>query len=196
MNYQDKRVVHTRRTLRKALLILLKKKSLSQITVKEICDLAEINRNTFYAHYGSPADILSEVENEYLEKMEHLHEKAVCDCDSQGFVEGILNLLSENRELAELLYGANYSIQSTKNYQRSFSRTMIAWIDTGTSVPADHLAWLFRFVSGGVDSIIRAWVQGGMRENPHAIAKLAGDMCDAASFSIFSFGKQRDNQNA
>lgn len=186
MNFQDKRVIHTRRALRIAMLNLLKKKPLSQITVKEICDLAEINRNTFYAHYGSPADILSEVENEYLEKMGHLQEKAIYDCDSPGFIEGILNLLLDNRDLAEILFGVNYSIKSEKNYQRAFSRIMVTWVDTGASVPVDHLAWLFKFMSGGVDYIIRAWVQGGMKENPHELAKLVGDMCNAASSRIFS----------
>lgn len=190
MNHQDKRVIHTRRALRMAMLNLLKKKPLSQITVKEICDLAEINRNTFYAHYGSPADILSEVEAEYMEKMGCLREKAISDSDNLGFIEGILNLLLENRDLAEILYGTNYSIKSVKNYQRAFSRIMVTWIDTGTSVPADHLAWLFKFMAGGVDSILRAWVQGGMKESPRTLAKLVGDMCDAASSSIFSSDNQ------
>lgn len=185
MNYQDKRVVHTRRTLRKALLTLLKKKPLSQITVKEICDLAEINRNTFYAHYSSVADILEEVEEEYLEKMAELQDKAIYDNNTLDFVEGILNLLLENRELGEILYGTNSMISSTKNYQRAFSRIMVTWIETGTSVPADHLMWLFKFLSGGVDAIIRAWVQGGMKESPHAIAQIAERMCSASSASIF-----------
>lgn len=39
---------------------LLDKKNFAYITVKEICEAAGVNRSTFYLHYETMADLLSE----------------------------------------------------------------------------------------------------------------------------------------
>ena len=43
-----------------ALLKLLERKDLAYITVKEVCEVAGVNRSTFYLHYESMTDLLSE----------------------------------------------------------------------------------------------------------------------------------------
>lgn len=47
----DKRVIKTKRSIKNAFMELRSKKSLEQITVKELCELAYINKSTFYSHY-------------------------------------------------------------------------------------------------------------------------------------------------
>lgn len=67
----DKRMVKTKKAIRSAFAELSTEKEIEQITVTDIAKRADINRKTFYAHYGSIDDILSEVENElvaYFEK--------------------------------------------------------------------------------------------------------------------------------
>ena len=49
----DRRVLRTKKNIRQAFLHLLSEKSLSQITVKELSDLADINRKTFYMYYSN-----------------------------------------------------------------------------------------------------------------------------------------------
>lgn len=51
----------------KALLELLEKKDFSYITVKEICEKAEVNRSTFYLHYETIGDLLEE-SIDYIQK--------------------------------------------------------------------------------------------------------------------------------
>ena len=46
----DARKRYTQMILKKSLLTLLQGKPINKITVKEVCDLAELNRATFYAH--------------------------------------------------------------------------------------------------------------------------------------------------
>ncbi len=47
----DKRVEKTKLAIKTAFLTLRTKKSLEKITVKELCELAYINKSTFYSHY-------------------------------------------------------------------------------------------------------------------------------------------------
>ena len=46
--------------MNEALILLLEKKDYSFITVKEICEKAGVNRSTFYLHYETMDDLLSE----------------------------------------------------------------------------------------------------------------------------------------
>ena len=62
----DTRVQYTRTVLKNAMLTLLKEKSYEKITVKELCEAAEINRGTFYLHYASPVALLKDIENQFV----------------------------------------------------------------------------------------------------------------------------------
>ena len=46
----DARIIHTRKALRDALLSLLPEKSVDTLTVKEVCEKANVSRATFYKH--------------------------------------------------------------------------------------------------------------------------------------------------
>ena len=47
----DRRTQYSKRVIKESLLELLQEKPLNKITVKELCDRADVNRSTFYAYY-------------------------------------------------------------------------------------------------------------------------------------------------
>lgn len=58
----------TRKAIMLGLLELLKKKSIDKVTVKDICDVCEINRNTFYYYFKDIYDVLNSIFTEEIEK--------------------------------------------------------------------------------------------------------------------------------
>src|SRR5258708_30086247 len=54
----DRRVASSRATLRDALHPLILKKGYEAITIKDICDAANVGRSTFYAHYKNKDDLM------------------------------------------------------------------------------------------------------------------------------------------
>lgn len=54
----------SKQMIKDALISLLNKKSLSEVTVADIVRTASINRGTFYNHYGNPIEILEEMKQE------------------------------------------------------------------------------------------------------------------------------------
>ena len=62
----DARIVNTKNFLKRALLTLLSNKKLSQITVSNLCNAAEINRATFYFHYKDINQLFEEIVEEYM----------------------------------------------------------------------------------------------------------------------------------
>ena len=65
-NPTDLRVIKTRQAIRSALISLLSEKELSDITISELSARAQVNRKTFYRHYRSISDVVTEFENELL----------------------------------------------------------------------------------------------------------------------------------
>jgi len=63
----DLRVERTKRNIRSAFLALCAKKPIEKITVKELAQLANINKATFYLHYRDLYDLAEQMESEFIE---------------------------------------------------------------------------------------------------------------------------------
>lgn len=63
----DRRIIKTRKAIRKAFAELLKVKDYNQITVKDIADTADISRKTFYYYYQGVWQIKEDIENEIIQ---------------------------------------------------------------------------------------------------------------------------------
>ena len=81
MNKSESKYFATAARMDEAFLALLEKKDFAYITVKEICEAASVNRSTFYLHYETMADLLSE-------SVSHMNEQflAYMKKDSEAFV--------------------------------------------------------------------------------------------------------------
>ena len=62
----DRRVRKTKAQLRQGLARLMQKKSIKEITVKELVDEVDINRSTFYLHYTDIYQMLEKIEEEAM----------------------------------------------------------------------------------------------------------------------------------
>lgn len=62
----NRRVMLTKRILKETLIEKLKSTSLSQISVKSLCEKADLNRSTFYAHYVNLYELFDEIEDDFL----------------------------------------------------------------------------------------------------------------------------------
>ncbi|MBD5429060.1 hypothetical protein [Lactobacillus sp.] len=56
-------------SLKKALIELLIKENLTQISVKKLCQQAQIGRSTFYTYYNNIDEVLEEIENNLVEQL-------------------------------------------------------------------------------------------------------------------------------
>jgi len=65
-----KNAIRSKQLIRQATIALLDKKgSYDEITVSDICHEADINRGTFYNHYGNPIEVLEEIKEELMNKL-------------------------------------------------------------------------------------------------------------------------------
>ena len=66
---ENQRTRLTKRLLREGLLELLRDKPVEHITVKELCEMAELNRSTFYAYYNDVPALYQEMGGELAQAL-------------------------------------------------------------------------------------------------------------------------------
>jgi len=64
---ENRKIQYTKMVIKESLFTLLQEKPLKHITVKSLCELADINRGTFYAHYADIYDLVHQLEEELSE---------------------------------------------------------------------------------------------------------------------------------
>lgn len=60
----DKRIEKTKRAIKEAFIELRKTKPLEKISIKELCQMADINKSTFYSHYENIYELSDAIEYE------------------------------------------------------------------------------------------------------------------------------------
>ena len=66
---QERRYRRTEALILNGLTTLLQQKSIKEITVRELADLVDINRSTFYLHYTDIYDLLEKTEQRLLQQL-------------------------------------------------------------------------------------------------------------------------------
>lgn len=97
----NRRTLYTRKVIREAFLDLLKENELGKITVTQICQLADINRGTFYQYYKDPADLFKQIEDELIEEVLPVIQIGKTDFfDLAEWLTRLILLLKENQIIA------------------------------------------------------------------------------------------------
>ena len=101
---EDKRIKKTKDCLRNAMLAILDEKPFEKISVTEICERAGVSRITFYTHYGSKYDLVSEyfddmeswAEKQYQELQRENNRAMAPDADFCNMFDAIIDMYMEN----------------------------------------------------------------------------------------------------
>lgn len=116
----DLRTERTKRSIANAFLELRKQKPLEKITVKELSELAYINKATFYTHYGDIFDLADQMENELLEQIiqELPHPESIITHPSLATKElvEVMTSPSKNDMIRILFSGSRQGYLSEKIY--------------------------------------------------------------------------------
>jgi AcrR family transcriptional regulator len=97
----DLRMVKTRAQIKNAFLTLREKMMPEKIKVKDICDVAMINKTTFYNHYTDSAELSNEIDEQAIERVvSSFEEKERLLEDPKAYAMGLLRVLE--RDSAEL----------------------------------------------------------------------------------------------
>lgn len=183
----DQRTRITKRLIREAFLELLSQKDIRHITVRELCEKAEINRGTFYKYYLDVYDLKEQIENELL----HEFADSVNRFAESGALDSVYEvcrtvfaLLKENSELCMILLGRDANDSIIDKFV-SIGRDIFITAYRGMfpNVETEKLERYYLFISGGCVVSLRRWILSGMTDSAQEMARdLAGIMTEGVKY--------------
>lgn len=107
----DLRVIKTKKSVRQAFLDLRSKNPLEKIKVTQLCEIAMINKTTFYKHYQDIYALSDEIENEtILSIMESFDQIDSLFTNPTGFLEGLYYSFLAHQELIMVLFSERMDV--------------------------------------------------------------------------------------
>ena len=160
---ENQRVRITKLLLKKSLIELMKQKSIYKISIKEICELADLNRSTFYKYYNTEFDLLKDIENEYLTTIDDYISQISHHLTIRKLLEYVIDNIEVFRLFLDDIPGINF-------YERLIELCLkIMTYDQMVVVKAekDNINdYVFRFIIFGALSVVKSWIEKEDREAP------------------------------
>lgn len=170
----DRRVKYTKTVLKDSFITLLEKKDISQISIKELCEDADINRATFYTHYNDQYDFMNQIQNELLENVEK-HLSAFVQTDLpislEDMVEQIFEYIKENARICKLLLSERGDLNFQKRVFMLVYEKIINNITKDGAISKDDAEYIHAFTLTGCIGIIQKWLNSNMKRSPRFMAE-------------------------
>jgi len=181
----NQRIMLTKTLLKNALTHMLQEQNIYQISIRDLCQRAGINRSTFYKYYGSQFDLLAEMEQDLLNDISvFLSEEK--DRSHQP-LEQVLRYLENNIEFVRLLFNSNVDPEFPR---KLFSLPPIQRMLQGFSekkVPDREKEYAMSFLLYGGFQMVQLWVNKDQdRESPEWMALLIENLIKKIQWIILS----------
>ncbi|MEY8291731.1 TetR/AcrR family transcriptional regulator [Carnobacteriaceae bacterium 52-44] len=168
----DRRVKYTLNALKNAMIELLQESHISKISVVSLCQIADVNRSTFYTHFQDQYDLLQYITEEALSDIQSHLQDLNRGSDAHHSVQAlnqILDYVKENADVFKALLSDNcdpdiqHKVMSmteiispsdykelderTKNYHVLFQLNgcisiLHKWLDDGTPETTEEMSTL------------------------------------------------------
>lgn len=172
---EDRRVRFTKLAIRQSLVELMERLPISKISVKMICETADINRSTFYAHYKDQYALLRAVQQEIVAEVEGQISKAQFSEVSDDAVTVIVRILEygrQNAALLKVLLSENGDSAFHSELMRLAQEKVMEEFRGERSLPPRTMQYLERFALSGLLSIMRRWLEEDCVDEPEMLAAL------------------------
>ena len=167
----NQRILLTKTLLKNSLLELLQTETIQKVSIKQICQNAQINRSTFYKYYGSQYDLLQEIGQDTVEQIvsilrQHLERQTnpqnamleVCRYLEQHFA-ALQPLVQNDPEFVHTLWGH----PTIRNVLR---------ISISPSWDPELEEYILDYIAAGIAQVVQLWMSRENRESPEQMAAL------------------------
>ncbi|EGD48492.1 TetR/AcrR family transcriptional regulator [Ruminiclostridium papyrosolvens DSM 2782] len=166
----DRRVKYTNLLLKESIIELLKTKHISKVSVKMLCNTADINRSTFYAHYADQYDLLEKLEQEVMTNLKEYinHVKN----EPSQVLNQVLEYAAKDAELFKVLLSENCGSAFQRDFMSLSQQKIISKVKDDHSIDVRTSEYLQCFILSGALEIFKKWLHDGMVESPEQMAEL------------------------
>jgi probable dihydroxyacetone kinase regulator len=152
---------------------LLSKKSIDHITVKEICEHCDVNRQTFYNHFTDIMGIFKVIF--YEELSEEIAQNRTFETWNGGFL-ATMNYLKKNSKMILHVYNSSYWPEASTYLKNLSSRLLGDVVEEcveklGLLLQEKDQRFIVNFYRHVFNGLMIDWISEGMKEEPEIILK-------------------------
>lgn len=147
-----------------AFINFLETKDLHQITVSDICKIADINRSTFYANYLDVYDLADKIIDKIHAEVMSLYHEQIVGGNSRGDYLKLFHHVRENQSL----YKTYFKLQTDKSNSMWFYNKRLAaeYFDN------KNIDYHVEFFRNGFNALIKMWLFNGCKESPEELEEI------------------------
>lgn len=162
--------------IKQSLTRLLETTPIDRITATELCAAADVNRATFYYHYNSVRDVLTEIETQVETEFRHFLSQATVNSDGapeKSFYVMFFEFVARNVGICRMLLGAQRQSEFlTRAMEAGRSKVVSVMSKLYPDCPASKINYYYIFVSNGFLGLLEYWLNSGMTESVNDIAEI------------------------
>ena len=166
MEKMDRRVRKTRALLLQGLVKMLETHDIQDISVKELTELVDINRGTFYLHYDDIYDMLHKIEEQKPVITNSLA--------SQGPLLEFFRFLDRNRDLAKVMIGPHGDLAFVNRLKDQIEKRTLQVLESAQSDA--NYEYLCSFIITGCVGVVETWLKESDPQSPEEMAEILGAM--------------------
>ena len=183
---ENQRIKLTKSLLKNSLIELMHIKSMNKITIKELCEHAEINRSTFYLYYSDQFELLKEIEDDLLlnarEHLKHIDS----NLNNLHYIKELLRYMQANSDIFYTLLCR----QENLSFQTSFIDISVRHLKINLKLQCEERfsEYIYRYLTMGCLSLITKWLEAGFDLSAEELAEMIFQLSDNA-ISIYNGNK-------
>ena len=162
---RDPRTARTVASLRSALRESLRDRALDDVSVSELCRIADVRRTTFYTHYASVADLLTDMlTTEVDEPLDLVDTSGMSIATVAALFQETLvasfDAVTRDRDLFRVAFesvaGTPMRKALTEAFRHRLDLALGIWAEHGTALDVD-VAVAVPFAAGGLAASVESW---------------------------------------
>lgn len=184
-----------RRMIQAAFELLIKKQSIAKVTVRDVCELAGVNRSTFYAHYVDMYDLFEKVEKTMERSMTEAFLKQIQSGSDIGkCFESMFEFIREYRQFYEIYL--NEANHPTIGLARELYQARLGNVNVSDTFGFDlfdgEIKYQEDFFIAGLTAIIRRWVADGCVLSPRELLGVLGHQYSPDIRGLFDWSDEEE----
>ena len=169
---KDRRVQRTKQAIQDSMLTLLEEEPINRISVSRLCQLAGINRSTFYTYFADPEDLLIHIEEELVREIQDRMGSFSGESYLSQLVLSLSYTMNQHQRLCAILFSRHCD---TAFLDRMIlliqERVLEEWGGQHGLSPVQK-EMLYTFVARGCVGVVEHWAASGFMQPPEEVATL------------------------
>lgn len=172
----DRRIRRTKALLQQGLIQLMETKDIKDISVRELTELADLNRGTFYLHYNDIYDLLWKTEDELFLEFNEILDRTLTGRGNSptATLQEVFAFLNRHRAFARATMGPHGDLAFVNRMKELVKERIYNILDLEPDDP--NLIYIESFIVSGCTGVIEAWLNHPAPTPPETIAAVCSEL--------------------